>query len=250
MSPGADSAGVPFEGREFRPHPFAGDDGSAPEVLAEALQRWASEHSSAAMVAVVDALRDNRILVPLIAEAGEVGYTPEGRLVDKTQELSIVTVAGPDGVPLGLIFSDVSALVAWRSDARPQPAEATRAAAWAIEESMTRLVLNATGPTECLLRRGALVALITGQPYTPPWEDPEVAQAIERGLGGRGVLLSLRSGWEAHTIGPDLVVEVGLEPGLDSQQLRPIQSQWAQAWSADSLLGQRVDGVKLTLVSL
>ncbi len=250
MSQAADSAGIPFDGREFRPHPFAGDDGSAPEELAQALERWAREHSTGAIVQVVEALRDNRVLVPLIAEAGDVGHTPEGRRVEKTQELSIVTVAGPDGVPVGLIFSDVDALTAWRADARPQPAEASRAAAWALEESMTRLVLNPTLATECLLRRGALIALMTGQPYTPPWDDPEVAEAIEQGLGGHGVVMSIRSGWAEAAIGPDLIVEVGLEPGLSVEELREYQQQWSSAWSENPVIARRVDGLKLALVAL
>jgi len=250
MSPGADSAGVPFEGREFRPHPYAGDDGRTPEQLAIALDRWAREHSSAAVSQVVEALRADRILVPLIAEAGDVGHTPEGRVVEKTQELSIVSVQGPDGQPVGLIFSDVDALQAWRDDARPQPAEAARAAAWALEESMTRLVINPTSANECLLRRGALIALITGESYIPPWEDPEVEAAIEQGLGETGTLMSIRSGWDVGPAGPDLIVEVGLPPGLDTEQLRALQQSWATQWSASDVIARRVDGMQLALVAL
>ena len=250
MSPAADSAGVPFDGREFRPHPFAGDDGSAPKQLAVALDRWARENSSAAISQVVEALRTDRILVPLIAEAGDVGHTPDGRVVEKTQELSIVSVQGPDGQPVGLIFSDVDALAAWRADARPQPAEAARAAAWALEESMTRLVINPTSVTECLLRRGALISLMTGESYIAPWEDPEVVDAIDEGLGDTGTLMSIRSGWDSVPAGPDLIVEVGLAPGLDTEQLRALQQQWATRWSASEVIARRVDGMQLALVAL
>ena len=251
MSPAADSAGIPFEGREFRRHPFAGDDGSTPDELAEALDSWARSQAPSAVVDIVEALRTDRILVPLIAEAGDIGYTPEGSLVEKTQELSIVTVEGPDGTPVGLIFSDVASLSAWRADARPQPAEAARAAAWALEAGLTRLVINPTTPSECVLRRGALVSLITGQPYLPPWEDPEVLGALEGGLGDSGVLVSVRSGWaEGPPPGVDLIVEVGLEPGLDQAELATRQRQWAEAWAGQAVLNQRVDGVRLALVAL
>ncbi|MEX2441791.1 MAG: SseB family protein, partial [Pontimonas sp.] len=77
----ADSAGIPFEGREFRPHPFAGDDGGAPERLALALSGWTSHPSGVALTEVVESLRDSRVLVPLVAEAGDFGHTAEGRVV-------------------------------------------------------------------------------------------------------------------------------------------------------------------------
>lgn len=251
MSRAADSAGIPFDGREFRPHPFAGDDGSAPERLGEALADWARNSSSGAYSEVVESLRDSRLLVPLIAEAGDVGHTPEGRLVEKTQELSVVTVEGPDSQPVGVVFSDVESLARWRLEARPQPVEALRAAAWALQEGVTRLVLNPTSASECVLRRGALVALVTAQPYTPPWEDPEVIDAIESGLGGQGVLLSVRSGWdEPPQPGADLIVEVGLEPGLTSQELSQLHSQWSGAWGQETILNQRVDGLRLAIVAL
>jgi hypothetical protein len=118
MSQAADSAGIPFDGREFRPHPFDGDDGSAPEVLARALSGWQGEQSAEAMVDVVEALRESRVLVPLLAEAGEFGLTDEGKTVDKTQELSIVSVKGPDGKPVAVCFSDVEAMATWNPSAR------------------------------------------------------------------------------------------------------------------------------------
>lgn len=247
----ADSAGIPFDGREFRPHPFAGDDGGAPERLGLALAGWTRDPSGAALSEVVESLRDSRVLVPLIAEAGDFGHTPEGRAVEKTQELSIVTVEGPDGQPVGLMFSDVDSLTTWRPEARPQPTEALRAVAWALEEGLTRLVINPTTSTACVLRRGALVALATSQPYTPPWEDPEVIDAIERGLVRSGVLLSVRSGWdEPPAPGADLIVEVGLEPGLTPAELSQLQAQWSYAWGEEGILNQRVDGLRVAIIAL
>jgi len=247
----ADSAGIPFDGREFRPHPFAGDDGSAPERLKEALDGWSRDPSGAALSEVVESLRDSRVLVPLIAQAGDFGHTPEGRVVEKTQELSIVTVKGPDDQPVGLMFSDVESLANWRPEARPQPAEALRAAAWALEEGLTRLVMNPSTATECVLRRGALVALVASQPYTPPWEDPDVLDAIVRGLGSRGALLSVRSGWgEPPLPGADLIVEVGLEPGLNQAELAQLQSQWSTAWAGEVVLTQKVDGLRIAIIAL
>ena len=56
MSQAADSAGIPFSGREFRSHPFDGDDGSTPPALAEALSLWRDGHTGEAMTDVIEAL--------------------------------------------------------------------------------------------------------------------------------------------------------------------------------------------------
>ena len=249
MSQAADSAGVPFAGRQFQPHPFAGDDGQRPAGLAEALSQWAATPSGQSMSAVVEALRTDRVLVPLIAEAGEYGETPEGRVVEKTQELSIVTVEGPGGTPVGLVFSDTEALQAWRAEARPQATESVRAAAWALEEGISRLVLNPTAADECVVRRGALVALVTGEPYRVPWDDDEITEAVAAAVGADGAI-RLRSGWELlGGGGPDLVVEVALPAGLTAEQLTERQQRWAGGFAKSEVLRLLVDGMHLSLVA-
>src|SRR5690554_915468 len=90
-----DSAGQPWAGRSFGETAFADDDGSAPPELLEALRRFRAHESDEAMV--VDAVRTTRLLIPLMAALGESGVNDRGVTVDKSAELSIVTVAGPDG---------------------------------------------------------------------------------------------------------------------------------------------------------
>ncbi len=106
-----DSAGVPWEGRSFESNPHAGDDGSADPALLAAILRFRAGEGSQAEV--VDAFRGARVLVPLIAEKGDEGVAPNGLTVDKTQELSIVTVAAPDGRRVQPVFSSVQAMQAW-----------------------------------------------------------------------------------------------------------------------------------------
>lgn len=250
MSQAADSAGISFSGREFRPHPFDGDDGSTPPALAEALSRWRELRTGEAMVAVIEALRTSRVLVPLLADAGDVGFTPEGKKVEKTQELSIVTVEGPDGLPVALMFSDVPALGTWRADARPVPVEATKVAAWVLDDQMARAVLNPGSETECVIRRGAIVSLLTGEPYIPPVDDPAVRGEIGLAFGGEDVPFSLQSGWDlVGGNGPDLIVEVALPPGLSAEQLRERQQLWATAWAQSPVLNRLVDGIRLKIVA-
>jgi len=251
MSQAADSAGISFSGREFRPHPFDGDDGSTPPALAQALSLWRENHNGEAMTAVIEALRTSRVLVPLLAEAGDLGYTPEGKKVEKTQELSIVTVEGPDGLPVALMFSDVAALTTWRSDARPVPLEATKVAAWVLDDQMARAVLNAGWEDECVIRRGGIVSLLSAEPYTPPVDDPVVERDIALAFEGQhDVSFLLRSGWELMGgNGPDLIVEVALPPGLSAGELRERQGQWASVWAASPVLNRFVDGIRLKIVA-
>jgi hypothetical protein len=251
MSQAADSAGISFSGREFRPHPFDGDDGSAPPALAEALSLWEKGRSGEAMAAIVEALRASRVLVPLLADAGDVGHTAEGKKVEKTQELSIVTVEGPDGLPVALMFSDVLALSIWRTDSRPVPVEATKVAAWVIEDQMARAVLNPGSASECVIRRGGIVSLLSGEPYTPPVDDPAVERDIALAFEGQqDVSFMLHSGWDLlGGNGPDLIVEVALPPGLSADQLRERQAQWASVWAASPVLNRFVDGIRLKIVA-
>ena len=117
----ADSAGVPWEGRSFQPNPHSGDDGSADPALLAALTAFHAGEGDAA--AVVDAYRKARLLIPLVAEKGDEGVGPTGLTVDKTQELSIVTVAAPDGRRVLPVFSSVQAMSRWDAAARPVPAD-------------------------------------------------------------------------------------------------------------------------------
>jgi len=251
MSQAADSAGISFSGREFRPHPFDGDDGSTPPALGEALSLWRDGHTGEAMIDVIEALRTSRVLVPLLADAGDIGYTPEGKKVEKTQELSIVTVEGPDASPVALMFSDVEALQTWRADARPVPVEATKVAAWVLDDQMARAVLNPGSNTECVIRRGAIVSLLTGEPYTPPVDDPAVRGEIGLAFNAENfVQFALHNGWNlVGGNGPDLIVEVALPPGLSAELLRERQQLWATAWAQSPILNRLVDGIRLKIVA-
>jgi hypothetical protein len=61
-----DSAGVPWEGREFSQNSWSQDDGSTPKVLAEVFSQDLDK------VALFDALSQSRLLIPLLAELGEL----------------------------------------------------------------------------------------------------------------------------------------------------------------------------------
>ncbi|ROR66563.1 SseB family protein [Agrococcus jenensis] len=177
MPEAADSAGRPWAGRSFDHHDtaYAGDDGSPPAGYREAVRALAD--GTAGRAAVVDALRGERLLVPLLAAAGEMGVDDRGRTVDKTQELSIVTVLGPDGEPILPMFSGVDAMQAWNPRARPVPTSVQRAAAAALD-GPARIVVDPGGEGEFVLGRSMLTALLTDEPWRWGVEDPAVHAAV------------------------------------------------------------------------
>ena len=84
------------EGRALPPtSAFAGDDGSAPPLLAAAL---AIEDAQQRLEAVVEALRTERVLVPVVARLDEMDEPGEhGVAAEKSAHAAMVTVGVPDG---------------------------------------------------------------------------------------------------------------------------------------------------------
>lgn len=172
----ADSAGVPWEGRRFESNPHSGDDGSADPALLAALVAFRAGDGDAR--AVVDAYRDARLLIPLVAEKGDHGIGAHGLEVDKTQELSIVTVAAPDGRKVLPVFTSVTALQTWDATARPVPADGRRTALAAASEDTELIVIDPASETEFVIRRPAVWAIAQGE----AWEPAHISPAIFTGL--------------------------------------------------------------------
>ena len=245
----ADSAGVPWEGRSFQPNPHSGDDGSADPALLAALTAFHAGEGDAA--AVVDAYRTARLLIPLVAEKGEEGVGPTGLTVDKTQELSIVTVAAPDGRRVLPVFSSVQAMSRWDAAARPVPADGVRTALSAAADDTDLIVIDPGSETEFVLRRPAVWAIGQGQSWEPPHTSPEVFAGLQESIGTElGVLdLSVATG-DPHSRlrGPELIVSLHLVDGLDQAALDAILQRLASRWAADDRVAVLVDSLTVRLV--
>lgn len=246
-----DSAGQSWAGRSFEPNAFAADDGSTPVAYAGALAAFralpedAAERATA-HTAVVDAVRTSRFLIPLVAEAGDEGLNADGLRVDKTQELAVVHVEGPDGQTVLPIFSSVATMTAWRADARPVPADGLRAAASALLDSCDGVVIDATSDTEIVLRRPTLRAIAAQQPWTPPHADPQVEEQVGRAVSGdpRISAFTLATGdAQASGFGHDLVIQLGLEPGLSSQDFTQLLADFSARLGESQTLTERVDNL-------
>lgn len=243
-----DSAGVPWEGRSFESNPHAGDDGSADPALLDALLRFRSGEGSQAEV--VDAFRSARVLIPLVAEKGDEGVGPTGLVVDKTQELSIVTVAAPDGRRVQPVFSSVQAMQRWDATARPIPVEAVRAALAASAEDTDLIVLDPTSETEFVLRRPAVWAVAQGQVWEPSFLSPEVFQALQASVAHELAVIDVAvdaGDPDARLRGPELVVILELVDGLEREVLDAVLQRLAQRWAADDRIAVLADSLTVKL---
>lgn len=247
---GTDSAGVPWEGRRFEPNPSADDDGSAPPRLLEAIRRFRA--GEVGETEVVDAVRDSRLLIPLIAELGDSGVGDHGHLVDKSQELSIVRVAGPDGRTVQPAFTSVAAMSTWNTSARPIPAAAPRVALAAAGEGTDVVVLDPTSPTEFAIRRPALWAIARSEPWLPCYLDERVLDAFlaaARPEPSVSAVLLAPGDPSATLSGPELVVRLELAAGMERAEVRAVVDRLAGRWSADETIASRVDSMTVALAT-
>lgn len=245
----ADSAGVPWEGRSFESNPHAGDDGSADPALLAAILAFRAGAGDA--VAVVEAYRSARLLIPLVAEKGDDGVGPHGLRVDKTQELSIVTVAAPDGRRILPVFTSVAALTRWDAAARPVPAEGSRTALAAASDDTDLIVIDPGSETEFVLRRPAVWAIGQGERWEPAVTSPEVFEGLQKSIGSELAVLDLSVAAgdpEARMRGPELIVRLHLIDGLDAAELNAVLSRLAARWASDDRIAVLVDSLTVKLV--
>lgn len=250
MHAAADSAGQPWAGRHFEHNASSGDDGTAPPVLIEALRRFRAREVGESEV--VEALRGSRLLIPLVAHLGESGVNDHGHTVDKSQELAIVTVTGPDGRTVLPVFTSVDSMRAWNPLARPVPADAVRVAVAAANEQTDVVIVDPTSATEFAIRRPALWALAQQQPWIPSHRDPAVLDAFVRAAEGEPAVaaVQLESGDpDARLAGPELVLRLELAPGLDAGQLGALLERLQAAWTASAVIAERVDSMRVTLAT-
>ncbi|MGO2658913.1 SseB family protein [Mycetocola reblochoni] len=244
----ADSAGQPWAGRRFEPSAFASDDGTAPVALATAIAAF--RDGSAGPEPVVEAFRDARLLIPLLAAAGDLGRTEEGLTVDKTQELSIVTVTAPDGRRVLPVFSSVAAMAAWRPDARPVPADGVRVALAAAGDGTDLVVLDPTSESEFGLRRPMVWAIAQGHAWTAPWGDRRVADAVQASVGDEPavVRVALHAGDpDARLVGAEVEVRLWLRDGLGRDAVDGLVARLSARWAENEVIASAVDSLAVSL---
>lgn len=253
----ADSAGQPWAGRHFQPNAHAADDGSADPAVVAALAHFRSldltdPARASAQSAVIDAIAASRLLVPLIAEAGETGIGPNGLVVDKTQELALITVAGPAGQQVMPAFTSVAAMTAWRADARPVPVDARRAALAAVAEGINWIVLDPTSPTEFVIRRPVVAAIAQGIAWTPSHVDRDLIAVFAASAGVEPHVRSIQmvpGDPDARGLSDDVILQVVLAPGLTQDDVMKALQVLSTAWSGETIFAERIDSMKIQVIT-
>lgn len=139
---------------------FGDDDGTAPVRLREQLLAHAAGQASYA--AVLGELLDARVMVPVLAVAGEVEVDERGLAHDKTADMATVLVTGADGRQAYLAFTAMETLAAWQGDARPVPVTFRDAAKAAIQDGAAAVVVDIAGPVTYVVQGQDLEAAARG----------------------------------------------------------------------------------------
>jgi hypothetical protein len=171
----ADDRSTPAAGRHVPDPGYAGDEGAADPRLGAALAACAADPERAPEVLV--ALRDARLLVPVVAVLGEVEHDDAGLAHDKSSDMATALLTGQDGRQALLAFTSLETLAAWRPDARPVPVAAPLAARSALQEGAAALVVDVAGPTSYVVEGAMLEGLARGWSLTvtdrgPAWVEP------------------------------------------------------------------------------
>ncbi len=143
------------EGRRLPEPGFAGDTGARDPAVAAALAAHAA--GEAGQVPTLLALQASRVLVPVVAVAGE-----EAAAREKSTDMAAVLLRRPDGRTALLAFTGTEPLAAWDAEARPVPVTLADAARAARSDGADALVVDVAGPARFVVDGEDLEALSAG----------------------------------------------------------------------------------------
>ncbi|WP_405460837.1 SseB family protein [Streptomyces sp. NBC_00101] len=154
---------------------FSDDDGTADPALTAALTAWSRDR--AAVGPVLAALRDARLLVPVVAVLGEVEEDENGLRREKTSDMAVPTLRAGNRCALPA-FTSTASLALWDPQARPVAVPLHQALQAAAHEKADTVVLDLAGPVAFELSGAALRALAEGRVGADPLDDPAVVTAV------------------------------------------------------------------------
>ncbi|MGW2281034.1 SseB family protein [Streptomyces sp. NPDC001770] len=154
---------------------FSDDDGTAAPELTAALTAWSEDRS--AVGPVLAALRDARLLVPVVAVLGEVEEDENGLRREKTSDMAVPTLKAGNRRALPA-FTSTASLARWDPQARPVAVPLHQALQAAAHEKADTVVLDLAGPVAFELSGSALRALAEGRSSADPLDDPAVVKAV------------------------------------------------------------------------
>ncbi|MGW6360036.1 SseB family protein [Streptomyces sp. NPDC055092] len=218
---------------------FSDDDGSADPRLSAALAAWAEDRT--AHDPVLAALKEARLLVPVVAVLGEVEEDENGLRREKTSDMAVPTLKAGDRKALPA-FTSTAALALWDPEARPVAVPLHQALQAAAHERADTVVIDLAGPVAYELSGAALRAANEGRTSADPLADPAVTEAIRAAVAAEpGVL-------RAH-LGPgsaDGILALVLDPSAaPAETARAVAGRIA---ADETLRARLVRGLDLALL--
>ncbi|WP_405482635.1 SseB family protein [Streptomyces sp. NBC_00009] len=218
---------------------FSDDDGSADPRLSAALAAWAEDRT--AHGPVLAALKEARLLVPVVAVLGEVEEDENGLRREKTSDMAVPTLKAGDRKALPA-FTSTAALALWDPEARPVAVPLHQALQAAAHEQADTVVIDLAGPVAYELSGAALRAANEGRTSADPLADPAVTEAIRAAVAAEpGVL-------RAH-LGPgsaDGILALVLDPSAaPAETARAVAGRIA---ADETLRARLVRGLDLALL--
>lgn len=140
---------------------FADDTGGVEPELAKSLAAYDADPDGQKNQTLA-MLQSARLLVPVVAEPGEVEYDDRGLAHDKTSDMSTVLMRGQDGRLALLSFTSTESLHQWNPLARPVPLSAGQAAEAALGDDASAMVVDVAGPVMFVVEEADLRHLAQG----------------------------------------------------------------------------------------
>ena len=243
-----DSAGVPWEGRNFAENPFTEDDGVESPEISKTLKGF--ETGEVSFPELLDSLRGSRVLIPLVPKVQGTKMGNHGQLVDTSSDMHIVAIEGPDKLPALPIFTSTDNVHAWKKEARPVPTQFEKALLAAAAEGQTRVIVNPGQQHWFVIRRPAIEALAKQEPWLPPHENPAVKSLVSaaiRNLEVQGFRL-LEGDPSQRLQAEELLALLKLSSGLSSDETKTIVADFLSALDYERF-NPLVDSLKISLVA-
>lgn len=273
----ADSAGTSWEGRDLASagidgstnplHAFDTDDGLESDAWTKVSQDLVDGNADEKDVfRVLENLRVFAAVIPTVAETVTHTHTDEhgdehSIDSDKEADVALVSLKAADGRGALPVFTSIPKLTEWHQGARPVAVWMPRACLSAVDEGNELVVIDPGATVTYVVRRPEVYALAQQKPWTPSYEDVEIAQELSAltelipGLAqlamapGRGVATQTIQG---HVIagggaGPELALVATPQDPHDTVGNKLMLATLESLIADIPLLAERADTVEIVL---
>ena len=218
---------------------FDNDTGEADPNLSAALAEGSDD------VAVMAALTDARLLVPVVAAPASAN--PGDVNSPRSAEMAVVTLTSPEGERALPVFTSVTALLAWDPAARPSPVTSATAAQAAVAERCDVLLVDVGSRHSRVLRPSMVWALAQQREWLPAHTDPFVAKTLTRATADEAEVIGCFCE-EGDPAGAGILrVVLSLRPGLGPAQVQALATRVGERIAKDGEARARIDGLTFAI---